>query len=275
MGKTLYKPFRHNTDLGQNFLVDSSILDDIVERAQAGPGQTILEVGAGQGVLTRRLAQSGCRLFAVEIDRRLQEPLEELEGLFPNLTLIWGDAVQLDYPSLLSVRPQKVIANIPYHITTPLLWKLLEDLAPEGLSYLLLMVQKEAADRLTAPAGTKMRYPLGVTLELMGKARRLRRVPPGAFRPMPRVDSALIEITLDRRLDLARNLFWRKLLAGAFAQRRKTLANNLQAALKLSRQSLTDVLLELGLNEKVRAEEIDGPSWLRLSEKLRTPSKNN
>lgn len=262
------RTFRHNTDLGQNFLVDPSVLQFILERSAPGPEETVLEVGAGQGVLTRRLAQSGCQLYSLEIDRRLEGDLAPLEEAFPRLKLLWGDAVTFDYEGGLSTYPQKVIANIPYHITTPLIWRLLEELAPRGLRYLLLMVQKEAADRLASPPGTKTRYPLGVTLELMGQVRRLRRVPPGAFRPMPRVDSTLIEIEIEGRRELARDLLWRRLLRAAFSQRRKTLVNNLVASFGLARESLPPLLAELGLDEKIRAEALEGKEWLDLARRL-------
>ena len=269
MNEQKSRPFRHNTDLGQNFLVDPSVLQFILEASAPGPEETILEIGAGQGVLTRQLALSGCRrLYSLEIDRRLEGDLATLEKAFSNLKVFWGDAVTFDYGSNFPDPPQKVIANIPYHITTPLIWKLLEDLAPRGLRYLLLMVQKEAADRLTSPAGTKMRYPLGVTLELMGHARRLRRVPPGAFRPAPRVDSALIEIGIDRRQDLAGDRSWRRLLKAAFGQRRKTLANNLGASFSLSREPLLSLFSDLDMDGKIRAEELDGDQWLRLAQRL-------
>ena len=267
------RPFRHNTDLGQNFLVDFSVLQFILETSAPGPEETILEIGAGQGVLTRPLALSGCRhLYSLEIDRRLEGDLADLEKTFSNLKVFWGDAVTFDYAKDLPQSPHKVIANIPYHITTPLIWKLLEDLAPKGLRYLLLMVQKEAADRLTAPAGTKMRYPLGVTLELMGHVRRLRRVPPGAFRPAPRVDSALIEIEIDRRQSLACDHSWRRLLKAAFGQRRKTLANNLGASFGLPRESLLAIFSDIGVDGKIRAEELDGDQWLRLARELVSPA---
>ncbi|WP_279369727.1 ribosomal RNA small subunit methyltransferase A, partial [Fretibacterium fastidiosum] len=143
--------------LGQNFLVDRGVLAEIVERSGVGEGDVVLEVGPGQGVLTRALLERGCLLHAVELDERLRPELEALAAASEGrLCLHWGDALRTDLAALVPF-PAKVIANIPYSITTPLIWRLLA-LAPKGLAYCLLMVQKEAADRLLAPADTRERY---------------------------------------------------------------------------------------------------------------------
>ena len=262
--------FVHNTHIGQNFLVDRSILTVILDRVGLRTDDVVLEVGPGQGALTEGLLASECRLVhAVEIDRRLEPYLREIrdrEG--ERFLLHWGDAVRFDYTSLTPL-PNRVVANIPYHITTPLIWKLLEDLAARGLEYLLLMVQKEAADRICGLPGTKERYPLGITLEAMGKARIVRRIPPTVFRPQPRVDSALLEIRLERCPLLPADGFWRKLVAGAFSQRRKTLANNLLKALGFPREDTVEILARRGLGPSIRAEQLDTSQWLDCLEEFR------
>ena len=157
------------------------------------------------------------------------------------------------------------MANIPYHITTPLIWKLLEDLAPRGLQRMILMVQKEAAERLMAPLRSKTRYPLGVTLELMGTVKILRTVPPEAFRPIPRVDSALVRIDLTTHRDLPTLASWRELLRKAFGERRKMLRNSLGTfPLPLHSPSLEVCLQSACLPATARPEELEGEAWLRL-----------
>jgi 16S rRNA (adenine1518-N6/adenine1519-N6)-dimethyltransferase len=171
--------FKHKSSLGQNFLTDRNILGQIVKWAAIDESDILLEIGAGQGVLTRELALSPCsRIFALEIDKTLHTHLDPLEEEFrPRLSIIWDDAVTFDYETKLPAAPTKVVANIPYNITTPLIWRLLEAFAGKGLHSMILMVQREAALRLNASPNTKDRYPLGITLEIMGERKILRRFP--------------------------------------------------------------------------------------------------
>ena len=253
--------FHAKRSLGQNFLIDRNVLSEIVERASVHPDDVILEIGPGQGVLTRELLNGGCaRLYAVELDLRLRDVLEELQEACPRLNVIWGDAMRVDY-GVLSPFPNKAVANIPYNITTPLIWKLL-DFAPQGLTYHLFMVQKEAADRLLADFDTKQRYPLGVALEVMGKVSLIRKVPPTCFRPVPRVDSAVVEILLERNLHLTRTPFWSQLLHAGFRQRRKTLINNLKGFGCL--KEWPPLFEEIGIDFRIRAEDLSGEEWLKL-----------
>ena len=236
---------------GQNFLVDKNILGLMLKRSGAGENDCVLEIGPGHGVLTRALLESGVRcVHAVELDERLRPELEELAGQDNRLALHWGDAVKYDYAPL-SPFPNKVIANIPYNITTPLIWELLK-FAQRGLTYHIYMLQKEAADRITAPPDTKARYPLGVCVEAMGHARVVRSVPPECFRPVPEVHSALTEIVIERNFELGGDSVWRELLHRGFARRRKTLANNLAGFAELG-----------GLGRK-RAEDLTCDEWIKI-----------
>jgi 16S rRNA (adenine1518-N6/adenine1519-N6)-dimethyltransferase len=254
------RAFRPRKRLGQNFLADRGILLEMTERADVA-GQVVLEVGPGMGVLTKELLLEGCdRLYTVELDLRLKDILEKLRAVEPRLHVIWGDAMKIDYGALFPF-PSKVVANIPYNITTPLIWKLLA-FAPRGLNYHLYMVQKEAADRLTAEPDTKERYPLGVALEVMGKVTLVRRVPPSCFRPMPRVYSAVVEIQLRRNLHLMETSFWSDLLHAGFRQRRKTLVNNLKDFAGIG--DWRPLLDEAELDLKIRGEDLRGEEWLRL-----------
>ena len=270
---------------GQHFLVDRNVLAEIVERSSVGPEDVVLEVGPGPGVLTRALLErmdingGGC-LHAVELDERMKPGLEALAARDPRLKLHWGDALRLDCPAELVPSPNTVVANIPYNITTPLIWRLLA-FARLGLTYHLYMVQKEAADRLAAPADTRERYPLGVTLEVMGIVTRVRKVPASCFRPAPRVESALVEIVIQRHHELTCDPLWSELLHRAFAHRRKTLLNNLkgfhgiegvsggQLPPDINVEDWGSFLADAGVNPRARAEDIEGDVWLELYRALR------
>ena len=262
------RPFRHKKSLGQNFLVDKNILRKIVERAAPSPQDIILEIGPGQGALTRSLLESKCsHLYSIEIDPALAPFLSEFKKNYPQkFSLLWGDALQFVYSSL-DPEPNKIVANIPYNITTPLIWRFLETL--NQADYLLLMVQKEAADRITAPPRTKERYPLGVTLELMGRAEKVLNVSRGAFRPIPDVKSCLIEIRLNGGLrGLAGDQFWRDLLRVGFSQRRKKLLNNLKTS--KHERPWEEHFSDLGLNKNSRAEELTAAEWFALYKRAKT-----
>ncbi|MBQ7219353.1 MAG: ribosomal RNA small subunit methyltransferase A [Synergistaceae bacterium] len=234
---------------GQNFLVDRNILGVMIAQAGLTENDCVLEIGPGHGVLTRAiLAEKVKCLHCVELDERLRPELEEIHD--GRLSLHWGDAVKYDYSSLAPF-PGKVIANIPYKITTPLIWELIK-FADKGLRYMLLMLQKEAAERITAPADTRARYPLGVCIEAVGKAKAVRSVPPQCFRPAPKVYSAIVEIEISRNFELAGSALWSRMLHLGFAHRRKTLANNLKGW-----------ALPEGIGEK-RAEDLSADEWIKI-----------
>lgn len=236
---------------GQNFLVDKNILGLMLRRSGACSQDCVLEIGPGHGVLTQGLLKAGVRcVHAVELDQRLRPELEEISRRDKRLKLHWADAVKFDYVAL-EPFPNKVIANIPYNITTPLIWELLK-FAGLGLTYYLFMLQREAAQRIIAPPDTKARYPLGVCVEAMGKASVVRNVPPECFRPIPEVRSALTEIVIKRNFGLARDQVWKELLHKGFARRRKTLANNLAG------------FAELGELGRKRAEDLTCDEWLQI-----------
>ena len=236
---------------GQDFLVDRNILACIIRRADLSPDDVVLEIGPGQGILTRAvLAENVKCLHTVEIDERMRPELEAIADSDGRLLLHWGDAVRYDYGSL-SPFPNKVVANIPYNITTPLIWELLK-FAGKGLLYHLYMLQKEPAMRLVAPADTKERYPLGVTVQAMGYSRIVRNVPRECFRPVPNVDSVLCEISVTGNHELACDSLWSGLLHRGFSHRRKTLANNLK--------DFADCLSYGGM----RAEDLTCSQWLEI-----------
>lgn len=245
---------------GQNFLVDRNILACIIRRACLSNDDVILEIGPGHGVLTRALLAENVKcVHCVEIDERMRPELESLAENDSRLVLHWGDAVRYDYESL-SPFPNKAVANIPYNITTPLIWKLLK-FAGRGLLYHLYMLQKEPAMRLIAPADTKERYPLGVTVQAMGRAEIVRNVSRECFRPVPNVDSVLCEIAITENYGLAGDSLWSEILHRGFSHRRKTLANNLK--------NFADPL-NYG---SMRAEDLTCGEWLEIYGKKKSSAE--
>lgn len=250
---------------GQNFLIDKNILDLMLERSNVCKNDCVLEIGPGHGILTRALLEKGAKcVHAVELDERLRSELEELSGLESEgrLILHWADAVKFDY-DLLKPFPNKIIANIPYNITTPLIWKLVK-FAKYGLKYHLYMLQKESAERITAPPDTKLRYPLGITVEAMGNAEIVKNVSRSCFRPVPKVDSAIVEIRIEKNFELACDPLWSELLHRSFAHRRKTLINNLRGFMNI--QEWEEILHDC---KKMRAEDLSCVEWLKIYEKVK------
>ena len=258
--------FIHNTDIGQNFLIDRSIVDFMIDRANLTSLDRVLEIGPGEGILTEGLLSTECSgICTVELDTRLKHTIDMLALKDSRLYPLWGDAVQFDYVDRLPWMPNRVIANLPYHITTPLLWVFLEKLVPHGLDYMLLMVQLESAQRITSPHGHRERSPLGITVEAMGSSAILRNVPPTAFRPQPRVNSCIIEISINKERSLAADRTWRGLLARSFAQRRKTLINNwVSGYTEIDREKALQILERNGLKTTARAEELPLDVWQKL-----------
>ena len=250
---------------GQNFLIDKNILNLMISRADLKSSDVVLEIGAGQGVLTRALLEAGINfLHTLEIDTRLEETLNDIKARYKNCEIHFADAVNFDYDALKNNFPNKIIANIPYNITTPLIWRLL-GYADLGFKYQLYMLQKEAAERLTAPIKTKARYPLGIAVEAMGTAKIIHEVSPKCFRPIPKVSSAIVEITLNKNFDLVKNPIWSKLLHQAFKFRRKNIYNNLKNFMNID----ANLLLSAGIKPEMRAEEIACEKWLALFNLIR------
>lgn len=245
--------FVHKKKFGQNFLADKNILREIAAHAKISEADTVLEIGAGQGVLSREILERGATLHAIEIDETLREWLSPLEHEWgEKFRLHFADAVKIDY-SAFSPFPNKVVANIPYNITTPLLHKLI-GFAERGLRKFILTVQLEAAQRLMAKADTKARYPLGVTLEAMGSVKILRHVARTCFRPPPNVDSCVIEINLERNFALGCDENWNKFLHTGFRQRRKKLLNNMKGFYEID-------LEKFGIDPNIRAEDLSCEEW--------------
>ena len=209
--------------LGQNFLADPNLLDAIVRDSGVGEGDVVLEVGAGEGVLTRRLAAVAAHVHTVEIDRGLEEALAPVAAL-PNVTLHWGDAVRLDLEGL-EPAPNAMVANLPYSVATPVILKTIEELP--SLQTWTVMVQLEIAERLRAPSGNRTYGSPSAIAQLACEVELVRKVDPAVFKPRPRVDSAILRL---RRIGPGADGPTRELVRAAFAHRRKTLARSLEIA---------------------------------------------
>jgi 16S rRNA (adenine1518-N6/adenine1519-N6)-dimethyltransferase len=246
--------------LGQNFLADPNLLDAIVRDAALSPTDVVLEVGAGEGVLTERLA-AAARVHTVEIDRGLEPALTPIAAL-PNVTLHWGDAMKLDLTAL-EPAPTAMVANLPYSVATPLLLRTIE-LLPTLESW-TVMVQREIADRLRAAPGNRTYGSPSVQAQLACRVELIRKVDPAVFKPRPRVDSAILRL---RRTGRAVDPATRKLIRAAFAHRRKSLARSLEHGEKGSLAPARAALAELGLAEDSRAEALSPEQFAALSAKL-------
>jgi len=210
---------------GQNFLRDQHVLDRIVNAAELQVGDRILEIGPGAGALTDRLLETGLPVLAVEIDRDLGSALQERTD--ENLDVVIGDILRLDWSDLLCNPPYKLIANLPYNISSQVLFRVLEH--RQSFQRLILMFQKEVGERLIARESSRKYGILSVLMQTWFQIERIVKVPPKAFYPPPKVDSVVLclEPLTEPRVDLRDEERFRQIVRGAFAQRRKTLRNSL------------------------------------------------
>ncbi len=246
---------------GQNFLADPNLLDAIVRDAELAPDDVVLEVGAGEGVLSQRLAAAAAHLHTVEIDRGLEKALAPVAAL-PNVDLHWGDAMKLDLAAL-EPAPTAMVANLPYSVATPLLLRTIEELP--SLRRWTVMVQREIADRLRAAPGSRVYGGPSAVAQLACEVEMLRAVDPAVFKPRPRVDSAILRL---RRTGPGADTETRELIRAAFAHRRKSLARSLEHARPGSLGPARAALAELGLPEDARAEALAPEQFAALSAKL-------
>lgn len=259
----------------QHWLKSEKALNEIVRAGVLQPGDRVLEIGPGTGILTRRLLPLVQSLVAVEIDRDLCKVLTKEFGRDTKFLLLQGDFLSLDVPPLLEQfpafqKPHKVVANIPYNITGPIIEKLLGTIAnpnPEPYDLLVLLVQKEVAERLVALPGSRTFGALSVRVQYLANCELICTVPAGAFYPPPKVDSAVIRLvprpTEPPALDTRK---FETLVKLGFGAKRKMLRNNLQSVVE--RDRLTELLEELDINPQVRAEDLSVAQWVALSNQL-------
>jgi 16S rRNA (adenine1518-N6/adenine1519-N6)-dimethyltransferase len=247
--------------LGQNFLFDPSILSGIIEASGITPDDTVVEIGPGPGRLTLMLSKNAKRVVAIELDSDLYQKLkEEVEGR-ENIELVSGDALKYDYNNL---GPFKVVANIPYYITTPLIFKLLE--ARSSLISMTLTIQKEVAQRIVAGPGTKDYGVLSLAVQYYAEPEIKFIIPASAFRPVPKVDSAAIHMVVRKgpKVVVADEALFFRVIRTGFSQRRKTLSNALKPLVK----NIRDILIELGIDPVRRAETLSMEEFAKLADHL-------
>jgi 16S rRNA (adenine1518-N6/adenine1519-N6)-dimethyltransferase len=252
--------------LGQNFLRDRSFLARILDAAEVGPQDQVVEIGAGTGVLTRALLERAGRVLSLELDDRLYALLEQELGNNPRWQGRHGNALDFE-PARHVTGPYKLVGNIPYYITGPILRHFLE--ASHTPSLMVLMVQREVAERMTAPPGRLSL--LGVSVQYYAEVTTVTRVPAEAFYPAPRVDSAIVKLVpFSGARPVHPDDFFAVARAG-FAMRRKQIGNSLAAGLSTTREQADELLREAGIDPKRRAETLSIEEWLRLARALARP----
>lgn len=263
--------FNFQKKYGQNFLIDTHVLDKIIGAAQIGPDDFVLEIGPGIGTMTQYLACAARKVVAVEIDKALIPILEDTLSDYDNARVINNDVLKVDIAKLAEEenggKPIKVVANLPYYITTPIIMGLFENHVP--IKSITVMVQKEVADRMQVGPGTKEYGALSLAVQYYAKPEIVAIVPPNCFMPRPNVGSAVIRLTRHKEVPVQVNdeklMF--KIIRASFNQRRKTLANGLNNApdIHLSKEVIQESIEELGVPVTIRGEALTLQQFAQLS----------
>ena len=253
---------RAKKSLGQNFLRDSAFVERIVDSLDLSDKDTVIEIGPGQGALTCKLVEKAGHVIAIEFDRDMIAILDERFGSADNFELIKADALSVDFAELFgdaaSDRRAKLVANLPYNISTPILQRLIDQ--RKLFSEIVLMFQREVVVRITAPAGGKDRGFLSVLVENAFDTEYLFDVPPGAFQPVPKVWSAVVRL-VPKPLDLNDYPLFRQIVSMSFAQKRKTIFNNLKSTI----DEAASILSEAQIAPNRRAETLTLEEWWTLT----------
>ena len=267
--------FAFQKKFGQNFLIDSNILENIVSAANITKEDFVLEIGPGIGTMTQYLCENAREVVAVEIDKSLIPILQDTLSEYNNVEVINEDVLKVDIKKLAEERndgnPIKVVANLPYYITTPIIMGLFESHVP--LESITVMVQKEVADRMQSGPGTKDYGALSLAVQFYSKAEIVANVPANCFMPRPNVGSAVIRLTChaERPVDVKDEAFMFKIIRASFNQRRKTLQNGLNNASNLSvnKEQVVTALEKMGLPATVRGEALSLEQFAELSNLLK------
>lgn len=263
--------FRFNKQFGQNFLTDSNLLSSVVADSGITADDVVLEIGAGAGTLTRALCKVAKQVIAFEIDKNLEKILGITLAEFDNVKVVMGDVMKYSMEQLHQLvgnKPFKVVANIPYYITTPLIMRFVEE--SNLVQSLTLTIQKEVAERLASDHNCKDYGAITVAVQAVANVEILQVLGRELFYPAPNVDSAVVNAVFDRqKFDIEDAAFFRKTVKNSFAMRRKTLVNNLMNAFKLSREQAENVLADMGLPATIRGEALSVSQFVTLAKLLK------
>lgn len=263
--------FNFQKKYGQNFLIDTSVLERIIKAAQIGPEDCVLEIGPGIGTMTQYLAEHAGKVIAVEIDKALLPILEETLAGYENITVLHGDILKVDVGELAEKynagKPLKVVANLPYYITTPIIMGLFEKNVP--VESITVMVQKEVAERMQAKPGTKDYGGLSLAVQYYAEPKIVANVPPNCFMPRPNVGSAVVRLERFGRppVEVTDERFMFTLIRAAFNKRRKMLVNALAGTgdTALTKENVAEALVRLNIPETIRGEKLTLTEFAGLS----------
>lgn len=261
-----------NKSYGQNFLIDENIVSGIVEKAEVSKKDLVIEIGPGLGTLTSFLLERAGKVICIELDTHMLKILNDRFSLYNNFELINDDVLKVNLKELISNNSEfenvKVVANLPYYITTPIIMKLLEEKL--NLTSITVMVQKEVAERLTEAPGSKNTGSITYSINYYTNPKTVLEVPKESFIPSPKVDSSVIKLDVlkEPKINVINEETFFKVVKCAFMQKRKTLINSLSNSGISNKETLENILNELGLDSRVRAEQLTLEQFGLLSDKI-------
>lgn len=271
--------FNFTKSLGQNFLVDANVLNKIVDGAEINSEDIVFEIGTGIGTLTYELAKRAKKVVAIEIDSRLIPILKDTLSEFDNVNIINQDILKVDLKAVVEEHagnnPIKVVANLPYYITTPIIMRFLEE--GINLDSMVIMIQKEVADRIAAKPSTKEYGSLSVAIQYYADSKIIAKAPKGAFVPSPNVDSSVLKISVkaDKEVDISNAELFFEVVKGSFSKRRKTIINSLSTYGNFNKGIVGKALQMTGIDPQRRGETLTINEFASLSNMIDNLTKNS